>query len=163
MSLYFDGFFACDLQPDTPPAVLDTLRYLTRTTDVTLTDVPDHAFFQTEGWRDFLRPHEDYRFAPGPVFSELKLLRRGDHSVYHSLCFRRSMHDDIEYYVHWWHFLYWIAPYSATVGYVGYCRETYSLHPTLIYFKNGQVFHAKVHAEPKGWYGEVWNPLPITP
>lgn len=32
-----------------------------------------------------------------------------------------------------------IAPYSATVGFVGYVRLPWDLHPALIYFKDGNV------------------------
>ena len=32
------------------------------------------------------------------------------------------------------YFLQWFAPYSQTVGFVGYYRHEEALHPTLIYF-----------------------------
>jgi len=163
MSLYFDGFFACDLKADIPQQVIDTLLYLTRKADYPFTDVPKHEFFQTEEWDDFLLPPDEFRVAPGWIGSEFKKMTRAlphdQMETYYTISFRRTMHDDVEFYIHWWHFLYWIAPYSHTEGYVGYYREEYSLHPVLIYIKNGRVFWHKITASPQGLTKEVWNSI----
>lgn len=45
-------------------------------------------------------------------------------------------HDELESYLA---LLESIAPYSATVGFVGYVRLPWDMHPALIYFKDGNV------------------------
>jgi hypothetical protein len=76
---------------------------------------------------------------------------------YYTLSFRRCMHDDVEFDILLWAFLNWLAPYSDTEGFVGYYREMYTLHPTLIYFQKGKVYKLEVDRKPIGpiWlYGE---------
>jgi hypothetical protein len=156
MSLYFDGFLAFDLKPDTPQQIIDTLFYMTRTDDYEFMDIPHHRLFTSDpDWRDFLRAGEgDYEMAPGITSSGLKKIIEGygDGTIfkeYYTLSFRRTMHDDVEFYVLWWDFLDWIAPYSSTNGFVGYYRETFDLYPTLIYFKNGTIFSYEIKASPQ--------------
>jgi hypothetical protein len=87
-------------------------------------------------------------------------LRYSQHGRDHyrrTLSFRRLLHDDTEFNELWWYFLYWIAPFVETVGFVGYYRETFSLHPVTIYLKGGQIFKNNIESTPKGWYGEVWD------
>jgi hypothetical protein len=166
MSLYFDGFFACDLKLDVPQRVVDTLKYMTREDEYEFADVPDHRFFTIEGWNNFLRPEKDamgevWTCAPGFVVSEFqKKTQYGPHNTnweYYTLSFRRTMHDDVEFNVHWWDFLDWIAPYSDTTGYVGYYREEFTLHPKLIYLKNGRLFWVIVEGVPQGIEGGNWD------
>ncbi len=151
MSLYFDGFFACDLKPGVPQNVIDVLKYMTRKEDYEFSSVPNHKFFETDGWRDFLRitaESQQYAVAPGLVFSDLQLhehysQENRQNVLGYTLSFRRTMHDDVECYVHWHDFLAWIVQYSDTDGFIGYLREQYSFIPQLFYFKKGQVFIAK--------------------
>ena len=163
---HFDGFSACDLKPDVPQQVIDSLKYLTRDEEYEFTDIPDHRFFETVGWNDFLRPEatavgEVWTCAPGLTAREFrKKTRFGPNnttSEYYTLSFRRTMHDDVQFNIHWWDFLDWIAPYSDTTGYVGYYREKYSLHPDLIYFKNGRLFWVSVEGIPQGFEGANWD------
>ncbi len=44
--------------------------------------------------------------------------------------------DELEAYVG---LLSWIAPYSTTDGLVGYVRLPHDVHPTLFYFRDGEV------------------------
>jgi hypothetical protein len=68
------------------------------------------------------------------------------------------MHDDVEFNILWWNFLFWIAPYVETKGFIGFYRETYSLHPEVIYISNGKIFTKEIKSDPNGWrHGEAWN------
>jgi hypothetical protein len=63
-----------------------------------------------------------------------------------------------ELYMLWWQFLLWIALYSETKGYVGYYRETFRLHPTIVYFKNGSIYTHEIEQQPKGIVdGKLWD------
>lgn len=166
MSLYFDGFFACDLKLDVSQQVIDTLNYMTRDDEYEFTNIPQHDFFKTEGWDNFLRPEklavgEVWTCAPGLIAREFKRKTRpgpyNSRVEYYTLSFRRTMHDDMEFYIQWWQFLFWIASYSDTTGFVGYYRESADLHPDLIYFKDGAVFLSRVKSVPEGMRGESWN------
>jgi hypothetical protein len=133
--MYFDGFFACKLKPETPQQVIDVLHYMTRQQDYEFKEVPAHRFFEVEEWEDFLQiGNSDYRCAPGLVGSELRKEHMeyvsGKRVEYYTISFRRTMHDDVEFFEHWWNFLDWIAPYSDATGFVGYYREMFDLHPS---------------------------------
>ena len=153
MSSYFDGFFACDLKADVPQQVIETLQYMTRTEEYTFTNVPDDKFFKDADWKDFLRPPQDYRVAPGWIGSELNKMTRyisgTETEDYYTISFRRSMHDDHEWGVLWWDFLFWIVQHSDMNGYVGYYREKYAQHPTLIYFQDGNVHWLRISETPE--------------
>jgi hypothetical protein len=143
MSLYFEGFFTCSLKPDTPDDVIQVLHYMTRSQEAVFDGrVPDHRFFSTDHWRQFLHDIPDYGFISGlkgvVLQKETQFVDRAYVDVY-ALSFRRGMHDDVEFYVLWWDFLFWIAPYSVRDSFVGYYREQYALHPVLIYFLGGEV------------------------
>ena len=104
MSMYFDGFFACKLKLDMPQQVIDVLRYMTRHQDYEFKDVPEHRFFQIEDWENFLQISDsDFRCAPGLVGSELKKETieyvSGKREEYYTISFRRTMHDDVEFFV----------------------------------------------------------------
>jgi hypothetical protein len=161
MSLYFDGFFACDLKPDTPQHIIDTLRYLTRTEDYAFEPLSDHDFFDGDDWRAFLQPDDDWACAPGLVWSDFRQAYRytqyGEDVYRATISFRRTMHDDVEFYILWFAFLDWIAPYSETVGFVGYYRESFSLHPTLVYFNHGNIYKVDITEMPIGIGGQGWN------
>ena len=161
MSLWYEGYLAFDLLPDASREVLDTLQYLTRTEDSDFENPPNHEFFTIQGWRSFLQIETAPSGLPGLFWRDFRRLLRYSHKgqehYRHTLSFRRLMHDDVEYGQLWWQFLYWIAPHVETIGYAGYYRETYALHPNIIYLKDGKVFRAEVSVLPVGWYGETWD------
>lgn len=84
----------CDLQPETPPQLLDTVR------------------------RRLALAHES----------------RTPKTMLHVQC--DVADDELDSYLA---LLESIAPYSATVGFVGYVRPSWDVHPALIYFKDGNV------------------------
>lgn len=152
MSLYFDGFFACKLKPDTPQQVIAALQYMTRRSDHTFTDLPDHRFFGIEGWEDFLQiAASDFRCSPGLTGSELhKVVETtglGTSVEYYTISFRRTMHDDVEFYLLWNEFLEWIKPYCGTEGFVGFYREEFERDPVLLYVHGGQMAYYKVESK----------------
>ena len=157
MSLYFDGAIFCDLRIDAPQQVIDTLHYMTRTEDYVFDSPPQHEFFNSEGWQSFLQIHPNYSCAPGLVYSEFrKAYRYTQNKVdvsYYTLSFRRCMHDDVEFYILWWAFLDWLARYTNTEGFGGYYREEFTLHPPLIYFKEGKVYKLEVKGK---LIGPIW-------
>jgi hypothetical protein len=161
MSLWFEGYLAFDLVPGCPTEVIDTLAYLARAEEYEFEPPFSHDFFSTEGWRTFLQVKTEPSSLPGMYWSDFRrILRyssRGEDHYRDTLCFRRLMHDDVEFYMLWWYFLYWIAPYVETVGFVGFYRETFSLHPKPIYLKDGKVYKSDISEDPQGWYEEVWD------
>jgi hypothetical protein len=149
MSQYFDGFFACKLKSDTPQEIIDVLRYMTRKQNYEFKNPPAHRLFEIEGWEHFLQiSPSDFRCAPGMTGSELR--KETDHYVsgkeveYYTISFRRTMHDDVEFFIYWWEFIDWIIPYSDTEGFVGYWREEFDTHPELIYIEKGRLRSRKV-------------------
>ena len=161
VSLWFEGFLALDLSPEAPAEVVDILSYLTRPKDYTFEPTSDHEFFTISGWRNFLQIDPAHSSQAGLLWSDFRRAVRFTHKdvdhYRHTLSFRRLMHDDVEFYQLWWQFLYWLAPYVETGGFVGYYRETYSLHPHIVYLNNGKVFQVDVSGEPRGSFGEEWE------
>ncbi|MCC7448657.1 MAG: hypothetical protein IT324_14650 [Anaerolineae bacterium] len=160
MSLYFEGMLFCDLKPDIPQQVIDTLHYMTRIEDSTFDSSPSHNFFNNPDWRDFLQVQSDYGFVAGYVGSQFRYAYRytlhSEDVFRYTLSFRRPLHDDVEFFEQWWDFISWLALYSETEGYVGYYREKHEAYATLIYFKDGRVFTLETTQNPTGFNGEVW-------
>ena len=162
MSLWYEGYLAFDIKPDAPGKIITTLEYLTRIEDYSFEDFPSHEFFSTNGWRNFLQIETEPSGVPGLFWSDFRFITRSIHRdkviSRHTLSFRRVMHDDVEFNILWWNFLFWIAPYVETKGFIGFYRETYSLHPEIIYMSNGKIFTKEIKSNPKGWrHGEAWN------
>lgn len=140
MSVYFDFALACDLKPDTPQQVLDTLSFMTRTEDYAFDTPPAGALFGGETWRDMLRGSTTY-FAgeAGAMFRKaLRYVHGGAEVFRYTLSFRSDVLDDDmgEYGA----LIEWLATYSDSEGFVGYFRAKYADHPTLLYFRHGKVY-----------------------
>lgn len=67
MSFHFEFALACDLKPDTPRHVLDTLQYMTRSDEYEYPyeKAPDHLFFEGHDWTDMLQHHGTEPRFPG--------------------------------------------------------------------------------------------------
>ena len=161
MSLYFEGYVAFDLSPNTPQDVIEILSYLCRGEDYDFDVIQDHEFFDGDYWRNFLKIENHSCGLPGMTWREfdkvIRFQKSGEDHYRHTLSFRRTMHDDVEFYHLWWHFLYWISPYIETRGFVGFYRDTYSVHPTPIYALDGKIFRSEISSTPVGWYDEEWK------
>jgi len=161
MSLWFEGYVAFDLSPDTPQHVIDILKYLCRDEDYVFELDQEHEFFEYDHWYNFLQIDNEPSSLPGMFWSNFRKVKRfeksGIDNYRYTLSFRRIMHDDVEYYHQWWHFLYWISPYIETKGFIGFYRETYSVHPCPIYALDGKIFRSEISSTPIGWYDEEWT------
>jgi len=165
LSAHFDLAIALDLKPDTPQQVLDTLRYLMRTEDYDFDNPPDHEFFtrwDDQHWRNWMPLAENSTYSPGEAGSSLRRVYRytqhGQDVYRYTFSFRCWMLDDGFY--EWWPFAKWLALHSHTSGYVGYYREEFDLHPTLIYFREANVYTLRVTGDPipiRG--GKPWQEL----
>jgi len=142
MSLHFDFAIACDLKPDTPQQILDTLSYMTRAEEYAFSSPPNHPFFEGDSWRDILRAKSEQTYLPGDLIGSFRKAHRyevGSEKLHwYTICFRCYLIDDV-FYEMWWLLAEWLLLHSETEGYVGYYREEYSSHPTLIYFKDNAV------------------------
>lgn len=152
MSLHYDWAMAFDLKLDTPQLIIDTLKYMTRSHDYDFPTPFDDIFFSGSSWRNMLQIEAGDTYSPGEVGSLFRQAYRytklGVDTYYYTLSFRTYMLDD-GFYEEWWTFCEWIAPYSETIGCVGYYREVYDdLHPTLIYFKDAKVYICEVQQTP---------------
>jgi hypothetical protein len=134
---YKEFFLTCDLTPDLPVQVYATLRYMTRTEEETFEHAPMHELFEQQGWQDMLRSGERRAFA-GVSRCELATRRDlGGMDTYTLSITYEGGDDDLMLFTM---FAEWIAPYSSTVGWVGYFRAEHDLYPTLLYFKHGRVY-----------------------
>jgi hypothetical protein len=160
MSIHYDFALACDLKPDTPQQVLDTLAYMTRSADYPFHDPPAHPLFgaqdidgeAVEDWRIMLHERES-RF-PGEAGSRLRpAYRYTQHGVdqyRYTFSFRQEVLDDAigEYIA----LAQWLALYSETEGWVGYFRadlDDGGAQPVLLYFKQGRVYMSDSTQSPK--------------
>jgi hypothetical protein len=163
MSLHFEVAIACDLRPDVPQQALDTLQYLLRSEEYAFDDPPSHPWFTGDAWRWFLhcrsaQDASDWVACAGEVGGVLRLAYRygaDGPPTRHTLSIRCYMHDD--QFADGVGFLEWLAGLSDTIGLVGYFREKYALHPTLLYFKGGRVYLTEVTRPPREMHtDEPW-------
>ncbi len=154
MSLHYDFALACDLKPDAGAPVLAALTYITRPSADDAVPCPDLPDSDTFTWRDLFRV-EDTRM-PGALrrfFGEAYRYTRHDQDVArYTLDVRTFVIDDMlgEYLA----FADWLAPYSASAGFVGYFREELTAHPVLLYFEDGAVDYLDIADVPAG----LWLP-----
>jgi hypothetical protein len=167
---YYDFFLACDLFPDVSAQVLATLRYMTRAEDYEFHDPPEHPLFQyrdtddtddvtddtddTDGphpethepWRNMLRMVERHA-TPGVSRCVLGTRRNlaDTHDTPTLSLHYEGTEDDLALFSL---FAEWIAPYSSTLGWVGYFRSRYDLYPTLLYFREGLVYLSNDEQKP---------------
>ncbi|MCQ3932745.1 MAG: hypothetical protein DPW16_20035 [Chloroflexi bacterium] len=153
MSQTFDLALACDLKPDTPQQVLDTLHYMIRKENYEFHNPPNHPFFaEPSYWKSWftysinlfpgeygavLRNAEVYYGLPSGEFPMTRI----------TFSVRVGVHDDV-FYEAIDLFLDWLAGHSETQGFVGYYQGNYADHPTLIYFKDGKAWIMRVKGEP---------------
>ena len=154
MSLHFDFALACDLKPNTSQQIVDTLAYMTRSSDYRFDDPPKHPYFSDDpydSWRTMLQITPKDTHLAGEVGAILRRVHRYPYAATdqyrYTFSFRRFMLDD-EFYQVWWNFSQWLAPYSETQGFVGYYREELALQPTLLYFRSGEVYLHEVTQPP---------------
>ena len=155
MSTQYEFGLACDLPPDVPQPVLDTLAYMVGGTLRPPTVLPDDVFFRDCDWRHLLRNGGTF---PGLAGSALQRAYRYHHPAAqggapvfrYTLSCHVGCNDDVFAHDVFW-FLRWLAPWSETVGCVGYyraCRLQQVEPPTLVYFRGGRVAMLAVTGTP---------------
>lgn len=156
MTVYYEFGLACDLKPDTPQQVLDTLAYMTGHSGEGRNDLPSHYFFQYCDWRHLLQPNRGrfpgaagsalqraYRYSLAPIQGGAPVFR------YTLSCHVELADDQIANDFDF--FLHWLAPYSETAGCVGYYREfgiAFVGPPRLLYFQDGKASVLEVVGTP---------------
>jgi hypothetical protein len=152
MSLHYEFMLAFDLKPGTPPDIIALLQYLTRTEDYPYDGPPPEPVLgyapddNDPWWRQILQDRGALLYGAGSAISVLAAAPswRRNNAPY-TLTIRSDALDD-DFYQIWLFMFVWFAQYSATEGWVGYYREAAALHPTLIYFRGGQVYYYDVPA-----------------
>jgi hypothetical protein len=148
MSLHYDFALACDLKPDVGAPVLAALTYITRPSAQDRIPCPDLPGSDTFTWRDLFCVEDTTM--PGSLrrfFGEAYRYTQHDQDVLrYTLDVRTFVIDDMlgGYLA----FADWLAPYSASVGFVGYFREELAAHPMLLYFEAGTVDYLAVDDVP---------------
>lgn len=160
MSVHYDVALACDLRPETPQHVLDTLAYLARgAADPFYAPAADPPFAaedisgqSVDAWRTMLRQQES-RF-PGEAGCRLRRVYRytqqGVDQYRHTFSLRQEvLDDDIGAYLA---LVQWLAPYCETAGWVGYVRsdlDAAGAQPVLLYITQGRVYLSDSRQTPR--------------
>jgi hypothetical protein len=140
---------ACELNGNVPLEVINVINYLIAPAldevkkELKPIPVPDHRFFHDPGWQGFL--HGSTANFQGESLSSLFQDEITNSFEFTTRTLLRRGSDRIAA------FLQWIAPYSATQGFVGYtrCDET-ELSIDLIFFEAGDVYYNSIalHNDP---------------
>ena len=164
MSLQFEFQLAFNFVEDLPTAVVQTLEFLTgqRTDPPAEWPDPENAFIQSDAARaPLLSALTQGEPNCGDNICSFRRVFRycwADHDVYqYTFHFRCLWHDD-DFYHTWWVLVPWLAKYSDADGYVGFYKEQFTKHPTLIYFQKGDVYFREVLEPPVPFVdGKVWD------
>ena len=142
MSSCYEFVLACQINENISEEVLDTLKYMTSSGIDEFEPTIEHPLF-TEGnvWRTIIskgdREGEQYISGVfGVIFEN------------YNLSIRRLLHED-EFLNDWIFLGDWLASISSTYGFVGYYKRDNNLHPTLIYFNQGNVLELAVEGDPE--------------
>ncbi len=163
MHTCYDLSIAFDLRPDVSQQVIDTLEYMTRTSDYEFYNAPDNSIFRGNFWRDMLQQNKDgFAYFPGNGHAIIaRIAHQSDADAtpepennQYTFSFRCEVIDTVgEFFA----FLEWLSQYSATQGFVGYWYPLDKDHPLLIYFRDSNVFVSSVAPNPIGIRGhEPW-------
>ncbi|NEO86569.1 MAG: hypothetical protein F6J87_20275 [Spirulina sp. SIO3F2] len=172
MSTCYEFAFECQIKCDVSKAVIDTLKYMTRSQEYDF-ETPDlhHALFKEElpwkqtiellgrkvtviqyEWRTILTnyPCEGEQYLPGEFYSIFKN---------NQLNCRRLSGDDTFNNV-WWLLFPWLASISESVGFVGYYRNDFDDYPTLIQFLDGKsnIYEMMLKGESQAGLSESNDP-----
>jgi hypothetical protein len=146
----YDLLVNCDLKADIPQQVLETLQYMVRVEDYDFDDPPQARVFEGHDWRELLRAgRSKFVSFPGEGLCSLSYAERlsgaGEVQQHYTLHVRRELTDELGTF---FGFLEWLAPYVATVGFVGYWHALHEEHPVLLYFKDGRIYISQITQKP---------------
>jgi hypothetical protein len=156
----YEFALTCDLKPNTPKEVINTLKYMTGRQDSTFESVLTHPLFTSSkdgsygdgldflaNWKVFISnsPTGGVEEQPGlfgSIFQD------------HKLSVRRYVRDD-DFYNTFFFLIHWLASICESTGFVGYyyhitdqdLNKRIFSNPVLIYFLNGKVFEKSVEGE----------------
>jgi hypothetical protein len=154
MSLHFEFQLAFNFVEPLPSPVIEAMEFLTgqRTEPPDNWPNPDDGFVRSDDARfPKLSALAQGELNCGDAVCSFRRVfryrRAGQEHHQHTLHFRCLWHDD-DFYHTWWRLVPWLAKYSDADGCVGYYKEEYEQHPTLIYFRQGRVFVHEVTASP---------------
>ncbi len=135
MGIWTEAVIACELKRDTPPQVIDVLRYMNNPINGGHFDTPQHPFFRLSNW--FTTLAMDCAYFPGePVF----ILEPNEYTHTYHLTLRCK----VKYGELVSGLIHWLAPYIATQGILGYRREDEVEEITLISANEGSAYYATV-------------------
>ena len=159
MSQYFEFQLAFNLKEDVPEDVIEAFQYLTNPDAPLPKHLPDDDWFRTENPRLIGFASTEPNCGEN-VCSFRRVYRYSKMETDHyqfTFHFRCLWHDD-GFYHDWWRLAPWLAKYADAHGFVGYYRKEYSPMPTLLYFKDGQVYLAEATETPSSIIdGKPWD------
>jgi hypothetical protein len=132
MGMYTELVVGVGLKPNTPPVVIDALKFMAGLTDAQPSELPDHRLFATDRWRFMLRCGSYYFAVPDSV-TEMKF---DEISKAWWLSVRSNMKN---YGGEIRAFMEWIAPFVEDEGFVGHSRYEEDDDPTLFYIESGRL------------------------
>lgn len=128
MGMYTELVLGVNLRHDTPPEVIEILRYmLAPVTTAQPSNLPDHPLFKEHRWSMVLAGSSSS--FPGGTHSRLHRIPDDDYEL--------SVRANVKNYGSViQHFISWIRPYISSPevgGFMGYMRHEEAEHPRLLY------------------------------
>jgi hypothetical protein len=164
MSLIFEFQLAFNFVEGLPVTVVQTLEFLTGQREDPPAEWPDvdHDFIRSEAAHrpllSMLSQGEPNCGENVCSFRNVFRYSKGGHDVYQYTLHFRCLWLDDDFYHTWWLLVPWLAKYSDAEGCVGFFKEECAKHPTLLYFKKGDVFLREVRESPVSiTSGQPWD------
>ncbi len=122
---------AVRLKADTPQEVLDLLRFMTKQSESKPTEIPEHPFFECNGWDEVLQEYDS-----GYFDGRTNVIFLAE-SGYLTVRAYEKYNADGEFEK----FVDWLVPYCRInsvekLKFIGYIHSSDRLHPTLIYIND---------------------------
>lgn len=127
MGTYTELVCAFALGGDTPPKIIDVLRYMTGQSDVEPAELPPHPLFNTSGWDGMLRSSSTY--INGDAHSTVRIDKfSGKYQVTIRCNFKNYDNELLK-------FMDWISDYRLSLpgDFLGYSRVETTEVPTLMF------------------------------
>jgi len=131
MGMYTELNIGVRFKRDTPDSIINAISYMIDN-DAPREFPEEHEIFGTDKWEWMLRSAGSYYFASQPTrvwcYDEIT------EAYFLSVCTNIKNYNG-----EWEKFLYFIAPYVETEGYIGTYRYEESEHPELLYNEGGRI------------------------
>ncbi len=139
MGAYTELVLSCDLKGDMPPEAINTMKWWFREVDKTLSPLIDLTHDPIVASLDYGILETGY-----PVFNEE---RQFSLDASYSDIYALNVFTGLKNSGELERFLYWLAPYSETQGFVGYEKCEVGEDPKIIYFFAGKAYLAEVNSQ----------------